>query len=188
MAQCYCEPVGRRRLEAERLAAALAASRLALHQRLTSRFKHQFADLVGVDHFRVVLGLIADDLARVGDAPGRSRVGGHPVEDLKRDTVLVLDGGRLDGLHEQLRQVARADPLAEIPMPCQRVILAPVRERGDAEVAWGADPDLHHLQLARPILWPHLANRRVTGHARGADEPQVLVGLLRPDQAATPTQ
>jgi len=164
MAQCYCEPVGRRRLEAERLAAALAASRLALHQRLTSRFKHQFADLVGVDHFRVVLGLIADDLARVGDAPGRSRVGGHPVEDLKRDTVLVLDGGRLDGLDEQLGQVAWADPLPEIPVQCQRIVLAPVRERGDTQVARGADPNLDDFELPRPVLRPDLADSRTTSH------------------------
>jgi len=68
-------------------------------------------------------------------------------------------------------------------MQGQRVVLAPVRETRNAQVAGGADPDLDDFELARPVLGPDLADGRAAGDPGGVDEPQVLVAFLRPDEA-----
>ena len=57
-------------------------------------------------HLAIVLGSVTDDLAGVGDTPKVVCVAAHPVEDLKRHTVLVVDVRRFDALHEQLHLIA----------------------------------------------------------------------------------
>jgi hypothetical protein len=65
----------------------------------------------------------------------------------------------------------------------QRVVLAPLREARDAQVARGADPDLDHFELARPLLRADLADGRAARDPGGVHEPEVLVRLLGPDEA-----
>jgi hypothetical protein len=49
--------------------------------------------------------------------------------------------------------------LAEVAMEGERVVLAPVGERRDAQITRCADPDLDDLELARSVLRAHLAER-----------------------------
>ncbi len=73
--------------------------------------------------------------------------------------------------------------LAEIAVQRQRIVRAPVRERGDAQVARCTDAELDHVELARAILRPNLADGWPSRHARGVHKPQVLIALFGPDEA-----
>ena len=76
---------------------------------------------------------------------------GDAVEDLEGHALRVGDVGRVDRAGEELRQVARADPHAQVAVERQRVVAALVDERGDRQVARRADPDLDDLQPAAEL-------------------------------------
>src|SRR5215218_2393031 len=121
-------------------------------------------DVGGEADLGVVLRLVADDLAGVGDAPEGAGVVGDAVEDVEGDAVLVLDRGCLDRLAEELPQVALADVAGQVA----NVALARlVDELRGVDLARRDDADLDHLELAPEA-------------AAGVDEAQRLVGRLGP--------
>src|SRR5919112_1627554 len=121
-------------------------------------------DVRGEADLGVVLRLVVDDLAGVGDAPEGAGVVGDAVEDVEGDTVLVLDRRRLDGLAEELLEVALADVAGQVAdVPLARL----VDELRGVDLARRDDADLDHLELAPEA-------------AAGVDEAERLVGRLGP--------
>src|SRR5262249_7075623 len=96
---------------------------------------------------RVILWLVAQDLAGIGQRPESTGVVTNAVHYLPGDAVFVLDMGSIDGFAEQLREVARTDIGSQVAFVGHGVVLV----QGDVEFTRRANAYHHHAQLAGRI-------------------------------------
>src|SRR5882724_11709748 len=134
--------------------------------RLALRGLGNGGDLVREVDLAVVLGLVADLRARVGNAPEAMRVAADAVDDEEGHPVLVGNVLRLDHADGLLHLVALREIGAEAPVHHLEVSRLDLTEVG--VVARPADAPLDHFLL----FAIHLAG--------GEDEAQQLVGRLGP--------
>ena len=74
----------------------------------------QTGDILGEAHLRIILGFVTDHPPGVGDAPESAGVVGDAIEDVERNTILVLHLGRLYRLAEELLHVPLADVTGQL--------------------------------------------------------------------------
>src|SRR5207302_7118441 len=116
---------------------------------------------VGEANLTIVLGLVADDLLGIDDAPEAVAVAADAVEDLEGDAVLVPDIRGFDRFHEELDLISDAQVGAETAMQRLEIVGAALVDVG---LARAADAD---LDVFEPLAVALIAGRE--------DESQVLV-------------